>query len=179
MKGSRIHSLCWLVTLFVHSACITLLGVLQSQPELSTLYSYVNASSNGSSLLGNANNFTFIAPSNNAIANLLARDPTALSKDVVDATLQYSLLNGGYPSLSFTNTSQFVATSLSNASYANVTGGQRVELLLGSNGEPQIVSGNKSISQSPSTVRLKIILNPSYILRLKNRNSSASVDSSI
>ena len=154
MKGSRMHSLYWFATLIVQCACISLLGVLQNQPELSTLYGYVNASSNGSSLLGSANNFTFLAPSNKAIANLLARDPTALSKNVLDATLQYSLLHGGYPSLSFTNTSQFVTTNLNNASYANVTGGQRIELLLGSNGEPHIVSGNKSISQSPSTVCL-------------------------
>jgi len=163
MKGSRIHSLCWLATLVVHGACITLLGVLQSQPDLSTFYSYVNASTNGSSLLGNANNFTLIAPSNNAIAALLASDPTALSKDVIDATLQYSLLDGGYPSLSFTNSSQFVTTNLNNATYANVTGGQRIELLLGPDGVPQVVSGNNSISRSPSTVCLKIILNPSYI----------------
>jgi hypothetical protein len=152
MRGAQTQSLFWLATLVSYGACITLLGVLQSQPQLSTLYSYLNASSNSTSLLANANNFTFLAPSNDAIQSLLAADPDALSKDNVDALFQYSLLSGGYPTLSFSNTSQFVPSSLSNASYANVTGGQRVELLLGSDGEPEIISGNKSISQSPSTV---------------------------
>lgn len=153
MKWSRIQILCWLATLVSPGTCITLLGVLQSYPELSTLYSYVsgNGSTNGTGLLGDANNFTFLAPSNTAIKNLLASNPNALTQDLVDATLQYSLLNGGYPSLSFTNTSQFVASNLNNASYANVTGGQRVELVLGPSGEPQILSGNKSISTSPGT----------------------------
>jgi uncharacterized surface protein with fasciclin (FAS1) repeats len=151
MMRSRIHSLCWLATLLAHhGACISLLGVLQSQPELSTLYGYVNASANATSLLNNANNFTFFAPSNTAIASLLASNPSALSPDLVDATLQYALVNGGFTSLSFTNVSQFVPTNLNNATYANVTGGQRLELVLDANGEPQTVSGNKSISH-PAT----------------------------
>jgi hypothetical protein len=157
MKWSRIPNLCWLTTLVTPASCITLLGVLQTYPELSTLYSYVNgnnnASTNATSLLSNANNFTFLAPSNTAIKNLLASNADALTPDLVNALLQYSLLNGGYPSLSFTNESQFVASNLNNASYANVTGGQAVELVLGADGEPNIVSGNKSISTSPGTVR--------------------------
>jgi uncharacterized surface protein with fasciclin (FAS1) repeats len=143
---------------------------LQSYPELSTLYNYVNGngSTNGTGLLGNANNFTFLAPSNTAINNYLANNPDALTKDLVDALLQYSLLNGGYPSLSFTNNSQFVASNLNNASYANVTGGQAVELILNANGEPMIITGNKSVSTAPGTVRL----NPFLLAYSSNANVS-------
>jgi hypothetical protein len=170
MKWSRIPNLCWLLTLVTPGSCITLLGVLQSYPELSTLYSYVNsntnASTNATSLLSNANNFTFLAPSNTAIKNLLASNADALTPDLVNALLQYSLLNGGYPSLSFTNESQFVASNLNNASYANVTGGQAVELVLGADGEPNIVTGNKSISTAPGTVRRNPFLVAEYSLTL-------------
>lgn len=177
MKWSRIQNLCWLLTLVTPGSCITLLGVLQSYPELSTLYSYVNGngSTNGTGLLGNANNFTFLAPSNTAIKNYLASNPDALTKDLVDALLQYSLLNGGYPSLSFTNNSQFVASNLNNASYANVTGGQAAELILNVNGEPTIITGNKSVSTASGTVCLSP-LSRSLTLTSRNRNSSASED---
>lgn len=145
----------WISTLAVlvgSAAAISVLDVLKSQPQLSVFYGYVNGSTNGTNLLRSANNFTLLAPSNDAIIAFLAKNPTALTKDAIDATIQYSLLQGGYPSLSFTDTPQFAATNLQNATYSNVTGGQRVELILGSSGQPQAVSGNKSVSASPTTV---------------------------
>lgn len=161
MKLFRLQNLWWLATLLTHGSSVTLLSVLQSYPELRTLYSYVNASSNVTGLLESANNFTFLAPSNDAFASF--NTPNVATQDLLDATLQYSLLQGGFPTLSFTSTPQFVATSLVNASYANVTGGQAVELISGTDGTPQVVTGNKSISTTTTTVYLahKALLNSS------------------
>ena len=152
MRLLRIQNLCWLVAFATHGSAITLLQVLQSYSELSTLYSYINGSSNLTSLVSNPNNFTFLAASNDAIESFIVQNPNTLTADLLEATLQYSLLKGGYPTLSFSNTPQFVASNLVNATYANVTGGQAVELSLDSSGTPQVVSGNRSISTSTSTV---------------------------
>jgi hypothetical protein len=54
-----------------------------------------------------------------------ATDPGAVA-----ALLTYHVLNGTYKSSAFTNTSQFLPTLLTNETYANVTGGQRVEARL-------------------------------------------------
>jgi hypothetical protein len=44
--------------------------------------------------------------------------------------LEYHVLNGTYLADAVTNTSLFIPTALTNISYANVTGGQRVEAIL-------------------------------------------------
>lgn len=150
MKFLRIQSLWWLITLLSHGLALTPLEAIQSYPQLSTLQNYINGSANFSSILGNANNFTFLAPSNDAFNSFATQNMNVTNKDLLLATLQYSLLQGGYPTLSFSNTPQFVPTNLVNGSYSNVTGGQRVELVLGGGGTPQIVTGNKSISTSTS-----------------------------
>jgi hypothetical protein len=112
------------LTLVSHGFAITLLEVIATYPQLSTLNTYVNVTSNVTSLLTSANNFTFLAASNTAISSFISDNPNVLTNDLLQATLQYSLLKGGYPTLSFSNVSQFVPTNLVNASYANVTGGQ-------------------------------------------------------
>lgn len=152
MKSLHIQSLYWLAILVTHGVSITLLGVLQSYPELGNLYSFVNASANTSSLLASANNFTFFAPNNDAIQRVITQNPSSLTDGSFDAIVQYSLLHGGYPTLSFSNISQFVASNLINSTYTNVTGGQAVELVLSDNARPQAVTGNGTISTSPSTV---------------------------
>jgi len=149
----RIQSLFWLATFWGYGYSITLLQVIQSYPELSTLNAYLSNNTNATNLLSSANNFTFLAPNNAAIGNFVAQNPNILTADLLEATLQYSLLRGGYPKLSFNGTPQFVESNLVNASYANVTGGQRVELALGDNGTPEAVTGNKSTSSATTTVR--------------------------
>lgn len=143
------------MTILTHGAAISLLGVLQSYSEFSSLRNFLNSSSSTTSLITNANNFTFFAPNNAAIQSYIAENPTALTDGSLEAVLQYSLLKGGYPSLSFTDTPRFAASNLVNSTYANVTGGQAAELILGDDGRPQVVSGNRSISNSPSTVCLQ------------------------
>ncbi|TAQ85349.1 hypothetical protein B7494_g6316 [Chlorociboria aeruginascens] len=152
MKLFRIQSLCWLSALITQISAITFLGVLQSYPELSTLYGYINASANATGQIASANNFTFLAASNDAIATFTQDNPSVATEDLLETILQYSLLQGGFPTLSFTNTSQFVPSNLVNATYANVTGGQVVELVLDASGTPEIVTGNKTLSTSTSTV---------------------------
>lgn len=155
MKLSRIHNLWWIAALITRGEAVTLFDVFNTYPQLSGLKSYVNASANVTSFLQNANNFTFLAPTNDAITTFTSQTGTNLTPDTLLATLQYSLLQGGFPTLSFTNNSLFVQSNLYNGTYANVTGGQRVELVLGSDGTPEVVTGNKSISTSTETVRAK------------------------
>lgn len=131
---------------------ITLLQVLESYSELASLASYVNSSEQATALLANANNFTFLAPSNAAIAKFTGNNPNVLTQDLLEATHEYSLLKGGYPSLSFTETPQFVSSNLVNGTYANVTGGQVVQLISNSDGQNQVLTGNKSISISSTAV---------------------------
>lgn len=120
------------------------LTVLDQTEELSALNSYVTNSSILTKLLSSADNFTFLAPSNAAIEEWLSSSDT-LTTDVIDTTLTYHLLHGRFPTLSFTPEPQFVHSFLENITYANVTGGQVVELL-SQNGQAQVGSGNKSIS---------------------------------
>ncbi|KAL3424180.1 Fasciclin-like arabinogalactan protein-like protein 7 [Phlyctema vagabunda] len=148
MKSLQFRSVWCLASLISQGACISLLGVLQSYPELSSLYSYVNASANSTGLLATANNFTFLAPSNAAIKSFINQNPDTLTPSLFDATVEYSLLQGGYPSLSFTDTPIFVPSYLANGSFTNVTGGQAVELVSGSDGVLETITGNRSVSTS-------------------------------
>ncbi|TVY19359.1 Fasciclin-like arabinogalactan protein, partial [Lachnellula arida] len=141
----------WLLTLATHASAITLLQVIQSYPDLSTLHTYINNSSNLTSLLSTANNFTFLAPDNKAINSFLSDNNNVLTEGLLHATIQYSLLRGGYPKLSITETPQFVTSNLVNASYTNVTAGQAVELVEDGSGTPMAVSGNKSVSTAATT----------------------------
>ncbi|EXM14247.1 FAS1 domain [Fusarium oxysporum f. sp. vasinfectum] len=83
--------------------------------------------------LGRVRNVTILAPSNDAIeeflndtavARLVESDPSAIA-----AILQYHVLNGTYYASNLTETPAFIPTLLNNATYANVTGGQRVEVV--------------------------------------------------
>ena len=152
MKLFRSQSLWWLVTLASHGSAITLLEVLAQYPQLSSLNTLIKNSTNATALLTGSNNFTFLAPSNDAIATFNTQNPGVLNGSSLLANVQYGLLKGGYPSLSFTSTPQFAVSNLTNTTYANVTGGQAVELVRSSDGTPQILSGNKTISTSTSTV---------------------------
>lgn len=145
---------CWLAIALLHyvNATSQLLETLSNTPELSLVSGYIK-SLNLTSYYVAVENFTFLAPSNDAITAYAQTYGTAVPmKDAIMALLQYSLLQGIYPSLSFTEKPQFVQSYLVNTSYANVTGGQRVELSLSSAGSPQVITGNKTISVSSATV---------------------------
>ena len=133
----------------------SLITTLQSKSELSTLNSYINASSKLQNLFSTASDYTFLAPSNDAIKSWISTRSTPPAQDEIEAILTYHLVNGSFPTVSFTDQPQFAPTHLTNSSYSNVTispAGQRVELLLGSERQPQIVSSNQTIS----TVQTKV-----------------------
>jgi len=82
--------------------------------------------------LGGATNVTLLAPSNNALAALLNSSigsSLASNPGLLQAVLQYHVLNGTYMADMVTNTSTFIPSALTNTSYTNVTGGQRVEAI--------------------------------------------------
>ncbi|KAE9382004.1 FAS1 domain-containing protein [Stipitochalara longipes BDJ] len=139
--------LCFFLFVFIsHVQSQALLSVLQQHVELSTFNHYVNSSSALTSLLSSANNITLLAPSNTAFQTWLEDQSPPLSDDQIEALLSYHVLHGVFPTVSLAPKPQFANSFLTNTSYANVTSGQRVELLSTVDGDPQIVSGNKSIS---------------------------------
>jgi uncharacterized surface protein with fasciclin (FAS1) repeats len=104
----------------------TIPDVLSSHyQQLSNLSALIKSSAVFNQQLKTADNFTFLAPSNDAISRWLAKNR---SVDYIQATLQYHLLKGTYPKASISSTPHIVASSLANASYCNVTGGQRVKI---------------------------------------------------
>jgi hypothetical protein len=123
---------------------------------LNTLLS-AKSSTNITNFLSTANNFTFLAPSNDAIARFNEIGPNNLTSDLLTATLQYSLLQGEFPTTSITSLPQFVQSYLVNPTFANVTGGQVVELVV-SDGTAGAISGNKTISTTISAVYPQIPL---------------------
>jgi hypothetical protein len=128
-------------------SCQRISEVLSSQPQLSSLATQLEAFPSLAQQFDNAENFTFLAPSNNAITAWL----TAIrSQDYIRATLEYHFLNGTYPIASLSNTPQFIPTSLTNVSYANVTGGQRVEAL--NDGHARFISGLNTSSKIINSV---------------------------
>jgi uncharacterized surface protein with fasciclin (FAS1) repeats len=76
-----------------------------------------------------------LAPNNDALGNITSNnnfnsnnpDDSVSSPGYLKALLDYHILNGTYYASNITDTSQFVPTKLTNESYTNVTGGQRVE----------------------------------------------------
>ncbi|CRK36862.1 hypothetical protein BN1708_007208 [Verticillium longisporum] len=85
--------------------------------------------------LGEAQNITILAPSNDALEaflnNTAASAAIAADPGLILAVLQYHILNGTYYASNITGADGplFVPTLLTNETYANVTGGQRVEVI--------------------------------------------------
>ncbi len=137
-----------LLLLFVaQSAAQTILDFSLKTHSLSKLASLIEASPHLSSLLLPAYNFTFLAPTNDAISTWLVGNQ---SQSLIEATLTYHLLSGSHPTALLSNTPQFIPSALSNISFTNVTGGQRIEA-----SKPHDVifqSGNKTSSTLVSGV---------------------------
>jgi hypothetical protein len=128
-------------------SCQKISDILSSQPQLSSLSKQFESFPNLAQEFDTADNFTFLAPNNNAISAWL----TAIhSQDYIEATLEYHLLNGTYPTASLSNTPQFIPTRLNNNSYSNITGGQRVEAL--NDGRARFVSGLNTTSNIVTAV---------------------------
>jgi hypothetical protein len=130
-----------------------LLSVLQQQNELTTLIQFVNNSQSLKTLLSSADNVTLFAPSNAAFEAWFPNQSPTLTEDQIEALLMYHLVHGVFPSVEFSNEPQFSRSFLTNTSYVNITGGQRVELVTNSSGNPAVFSGNKIMSGISRTVR--------------------------
>lgn len=133
---------CLLLLLATQVSGQNIFSVLATHEELSTLNFHLNASTTLSKLLSTANNFTFLAPSNTAFDAWFGQG--GLPSDEIEATLMYHFLNGGFPTLDFSQQPQFAVTHLDNNTYANVTGGQVVEVVADLLGAPQFLSGNRT-----------------------------------
>ncbi len=137
-----------LVLLFVtQSAAQTILDFSLKTPSLSELASLIEASPRLSTLLLPAYNFTFLAPTNDAISTWLVGNQ---SQSWIESTLTYHLLSGSHPTALISKTPEFVPSALSNTTLANVTGGQRIE----ASKPDEIIfqSGNKTSSTLVSGV---------------------------
>ena len=140
-----------------HALGQSLLQVVGTNLELSTLHYHVNRSSALTTLLSSATNFTFLAPSNAAFNDYFAtqgQNFTNLSDDEVQAILSYHMLQGIYQAASWSPTmAQFPMSYLKNTTYTNVTAGQVVELTMDGEGGRDILSWNKSASSIVTPVR--------------------------
>ncbi|SPQ19690.1 f0cad1f1-462b-484e-8b2a-816282c1945b [Thermothielavioides terrestris] len=103
----------------------------KNNATLSTLSSLLSLVPDVVQALSTAQNITVLAPSNAAFANLMARNPKSAelmrNPAALTGVLQYHVLMGKLMSTDFSTTPKFAATMLT-APFANVTGGQRVEL---------------------------------------------------
>jgi uncharacterized surface protein with fasciclin (FAS1) repeats len=137
--------------LFLHlvSAQFTLMEVLARYPQLSKLTALItNSTVLSTRFLDQATNFTLLAPTDTAISTWLS---TNVSQASVEAVLLYHLLDGRHPIASISNSSVAIPTALTNQTYANVTGGQRVEAL--STGVVEFQSDAKAVSKVVTGVR--------------------------
>jgi uncharacterized surface protein with fasciclin (FAS1) repeats len=101
----------------------TLAQALNSTAQLSQLSTFLNLVPGLVTALSSAQNITILAPSNSAFAQVPNATVSALMADtgLLSGLLQYHVLNGTYRAAAITNSSVFVPTLLTNASYANVS----------------------------------------------------------
>ena len=105
--------------------------------------------------LSGLSSITLLAPSNDAFTKVLATSAgkaAVANPGLLQALLQYHVLNGTFASTAFTTTNQFIPTLLTNATYSNVTGGQVVEGVL-SGKSVEVFSGLKEKSTVTTAVR--------------------------
>ncbi len=148
LKGLLIA--CFRVSALVGAQTIprdTILNILSAHPQLSSLSALVNSLPLLVHQFNSADNFTFLAPTNDAISSWLA---TNRSTDYIQAALQYHLLNGTFTSASIPSTPVFLPTALTNNSYCNVTGGQKVKA--SNDGHLSFGSALQTTSNALSTV---------------------------
>lgn len=123
-----------------------LAAALNSTEELSQLNTLLGGFPDLLSMLANATDITILAPSNDAFSTFLQspeNQAAAADNGTLMALLSYHVLNGTVMSMNITSTPTFVASLLSNETYTNVTGGQRVgaRLVGGDDGTATIISG--------------------------------------
>lgn len=105
-----------------------LISALNSTSYLSSLYGLLSQNQTFASQLANTPNVTVLAPTNNAIEAFLNSSGTQnLKQSTIQAILDYHVLNGSHGTFPV-DTSEFFPTLLEPGNWANVAGGQRVEI---------------------------------------------------
>lgn len=131
---------------------MNLTAAIGSIPELSSLNETLGLFESLVGQLATTENITLLAPSNTAFEEFMKGPMAELlnDTDAVQAVLQYHVLNGTYNSSMITDTPAFIPTSLTNESYANVTGGQVVKAVM-TDGNVTFFSGmlaNSTVTQA-------------------------------
>ena len=106
-----------------------LTAVLESDPNLSNLTSYLGFYPSVVQSLMNITNVTLLAPTNDAFAKLTAELGGVLPNDtsLINAIFSYHILDGQYLSSNFSSTAKFIPSKLVDPTYTSLTGGQVVE----------------------------------------------------
>ena len=135
--------------------------------------------------LSTAQNITILAPSDTAFVNLMTRNPRSsellVNQRALTGVLQYHVLTGKLLSGDFSPTPKFPATLL-GAPFANVTGGQRVGLVMANN-TAKVFSGYKQVATvvtavcNPPSSLVQLWTQESYSLTLTPRMSSLTAAS--
>lgn len=131
-----------------------LTAAVASSPELSQLAATLGFYPDLVAALADIPNITLLAPSDAAFEEFMNSSNAAALNDtaLIQAVLQYHVLNGTYYSDNVTETPSFIPTSLVNSSYTNVTGGQVVKAVL-TDGKVVFFSGlltNSTVTQAVS-----------------------------
>ncbi|KAK0723863.1 FAS1 domain-containing protein [Apiosordaria backusii] len=120
----------------------------ENNTTLSTLTSLLALVPDVVQTLSTAQNVTILAPSDAAFAKLLSRNPRSAelmrNRQALAGVLQYHVLTGKLLSTEFSTTPKFPSTLLSTP-FANVTGGQKVQLAL-VNETARVFSGYKQMA---------------------------------
>ena len=141
-----------------NSTAGNLTSVLAGNQNLSALVTLLEASPDVANALGGAQNITLLAPSNDAISALNSSGilSSGSEQGLIQALLNYHVLVGVFNSSSITETPAFPATLLNDTAYANVTGGQVVEVRAEDDGV-EVISGFKNsvnVTEAVSVVEL-------------------------
>ncbi|KAK4194551.1 hypothetical protein QBC40DRAFT_238368 [Triangularia verruculosa] len=132
---------------YVSAQSITTI-LTQNNATLSTLTSLLQLVPDVVQILTTAQNVTIFAPSDAAFANLMSRNPRSAelmrNPRALAGVLQYHVLQGKLLSTDFSATPKFPSTLLSTP-FANVTGGQKVQLTLVNN-TARVFSGYKQMA---------------------------------
>jgi hypothetical protein len=140
------------------SAQFTLTEIFAKYSQLSKLAALItNSTTLSARFFNQASNFTLLAPTDAAISTWLSSN---LSQADVEAVLLYHLLDGRHPIASISNSSMVIPSALTNQTYANITGGQRVEV--SNTGIVEFQSDAKAVSKIITGVGLSC-LNFGYI----------------
>jgi uncharacterized surface protein with fasciclin (FAS1) repeats len=110
-------------------------STLSMYPSLSNLTTYLKLYPEILSNLNSLSNFTLLAPSNMAFQQALNSSTgaafTSNDQNTISALLSYHVVNGSYDN--FSTIPEFCPTALLPGNYANVSGGQVVEIISSSN----------------------------------------------